>query len=270
MRSLKDQDLLKKARTVDPELRKFIARKALRSQVVRKQKSYYSTIRFPFTVTPVAGQPGQFDFSLSKKKVVAFSYGVQDDATAAGFAKDFIATEAETNLIAKGDTGGATVEISGISLYLGETSDARLAKLIWANTFVDITLDGSNRYTLLGRMGRIPSSGGLYGVGDSFVQTPPLGQATAQVGALTNGLPQANNFMRLSEKIRWNPSSKIDSKFQLRFEVVRDINFRVISRAAAPGVAGFTPPTNTGDEGTFVDVVIYLQTQELLPRTLQP
>src|SRR5262249_44804038 len=76
MRTLKDQELLKKARSIDPTLRKFIARKALRSQIVRKQKSYYSTIRFPFTVTAVAGQPGQFDFSLSKKKVVAFSYGV--------------------------------------------------------------------------------------------------------------------------------------------------------------------------------------------------
>jgi hypothetical protein len=273
MLALKEQELLKKARTVDPDLRKFIARKALKSQIVRKQKSYYSTIRFPFNVTPVAAGGGpvtQWDFTLAKKKVVAFSYGVQDDATAAGFPKDFISTEAETNLVAKGDTGGATVEISGISLYLGETSDARLAKLIWANTFVDITLDGSNRYTLLGRMGRIPSSGGLYGLGDSFIQTPPLGASTAQVGALTNGLPQANNFMRLSEKIRWNPSSKIDSKFQLRFEVVRDIGFRVTARPPSPNVAGFTPPTNPGDEGTFVDVVVYLQTQELLPRTLQP
>ena len=272
MHSLKNQELLKKARQVDPELRKFIARKAVRSQVVKKQKSYYSTIRFPFNVVPVPGPnpPTQFDFSVAKRKIVAFSYGVQDDATAAGFAKDFIATEAETNLIAKGDTGGATVEISGISLYLGETSDARLAKLIWANTFVDITLDGSNRYTLLGRMGRIPSSGGLYGLGQSFTMMPPLGAETAQVGALTNGLPQANNFMRLSEKIRWNPSSKIDSKFQLRFEVVRDINFRVTSRAAAPGVASYTPPTVAGTEGTFVDVVVYLQTQELIPRTLQP
>ncbi len=87
---------------------------------------------------------------------------------------------------------------------------------------------------------------------------------------MTNGMPQANNFMRLSEKIRWNPSSKIDSKFQLRFEVVRDINFRVTSRPPAPGVAGFTPPTLAGLEGTFVDVVVYLQTQEVMPRTLQP
>ncbi len=180
MRTLKDQAFLKRAREVDPELRKFIARKAVRSQIVRKQKSYYSTIRFPFNVTPVptGGPPTQWDFTLAKKKVIAFSYGVQDDAGAAGFPKDFIATEAETNLIAKGDTGGATVEISGISLYLGETSDARLTKLIWANTFVDITLDGSNRYTLLGRMGRIPSSGGLYGTGDSLITTPPLGAET--------------------------------------------------------------------------------------------
>ena len=105
MHSLKDQELLKKARLVDPDLRKFIARKALRSQVVRKQKSYYSTIRFPFNVTPVlsGGATTQWDFTIGKKKVIAFSYGVQDDATPAGFAKDFTATEAETNLIAKGE-----------------------------------------------------------------------------------------------------------------------------------------------------------------------
>ena len=38
------------------------------------------------------------------------------------------ATEAETNLISKNDTNGAVIKITGISLYLSETSDAALAK----------------------------------------------------------------------------------------------------------------------------------------------
>ena len=82
------------------------------------------------------------------------------------------ATEAETNLISKNDTNGAVIKITGISLYLSETSDAALAKQIWANTYVDTTLDGVNQYLLIGRMGRIPSAGGLYGNGDSLVTQP--------------------------------------------------------------------------------------------------
>jgi hypothetical protein len=266
-------EMLKRATLVHPEIRKFIAAKALGSQVVTKQKNYYSAVRFGFDVTPTpvpAGQtPTEWTYSVTRKKVAAFSYGISDDMTAAGFPQGYSATEAETNLISKGDTGGAVVEIYGISLHLDETSDAKLAKYIWSRTFVDITLDGSTRYVLLGRMGRISSPGGLYGAGESFVALPPLGASTATVGALTNGMPHAHNFYRLSEKIRWNPSSKIDSKFQLRFEVAHDVSVKAQLRADAPGVAGFHPPTTPGQEGTYVDVVAYLHTREISPRSKQ-
>jgi hypothetical protein len=273
MSKLHKDHMLRRAHSVDPEVRKFIARESLRSQVVRKQKSYYSAVRFPFDVAPVpvaaGASPTQWTYTLNKKKIIAFSYGISDDMTAAGFPQGYVASEAETNLISKGDTGGAVVEIHGISLHLDETSDAKLAKYLWSRTFVDITLDGSTRYVLLGRMGRLASPGGLYGAGQSFITPPGLTESVANVGVLTNGMPHANNFYKLNEKIRWNPSSKIDSKFQIRFEVTRDIQFTVGNRAAAPGVTEYDPPTNPGDEGTYVDVVVYLHTHEIAPRTTQ-
>jgi hypothetical protein len=268
----KDAHLLHKARQVPSDVRKFIANKAVRSQVVTKQKSYYSAVRFPFDVTPVqspAGQPQTYQYSLQRKQVIAFSYGVSEDMTSAGYPANYRATEAETNLITKGDTGGAVVEIYGISLHLDETSDAHLAKLIWSNVFADVTLDGTTRYALLGRLGRITSPGGLYGTGESRIVTPPLGASTASVGVLTNGMPTAHNFYKLTEKIRWNPSSMIDSKFQIRFETKRDIQVSATARPDGLGVASFAPPDTSGKIGTYVDVVVYLHTHEIMPRTLQ-
>ena len=98
---------------------------------------------------------------------------------------------------ARGSGKSTLVEAVRFALCGISAAPKHCADLIQANlaggALVTITAlaDGSNRYTLLGRMGRIPSSGGLYGLGDSFIQTPPLGAATSQVGALTNGLPQA-------------------------------------------------------------------------------
>jgi hypothetical protein len=268
----KESQLLHHARQVHPEVRKFIANKAVRSQVVKKQKSYYSTVRFPFDVQPSGGAPqgSQYQYSLKKKQVIAFSYGISEDMTSAGFPTSYPATEAETNLISRGDTGGAVVEIYGISLHLDETSDAALAKMIWSNVFADITLDGTTRYALLGRLGRITSSGGLYGAGQSYISTPPLHETSAQIGVMTNGMPHAHNFYKLHEKIRWNPSSMIDSKFQLRFETKRDIVTTAVARAESVNAAAFTPPDAAGKPGTYVDVVVYLHTHEIMPRTLQP
>jgi hypothetical protein len=274
MTQIQRQELLKEARaTVPPHIRRFIAQEAVRSQVANAKKQYYSTIRFAFNVEEVPpAQPGgpvtAWKYTLARDRLIAFSYGIQDVATSAGFADGYMPSELDTNLITKGDTGGATVEIHGLSLYLSETSDAHLARLIWANTFVDISLDGSNRYRLLGKMGRIPQGGGLYGAGQSLVAPPPLNASSAMVGTLTNGIPASGNYMKL-ERIRWNPSSKVDSKFQLRFFVPKPLSFTVSKRDAAPGTAPFQPPIKTGDEGTVVDVTCYLHTREIMPRSTQ-
>lgn len=273
---LKQQITLQNAtRNVPPEVRKTIAKTALESQIVQKQKSYYSTVRFQFRVTaPPASsemQQGPYRYMIARgTKLVAFAYGENDEPKVAGFPPSFgLATYAETNLNTKGDTGGSTVLVYGVSLYLGELSDARLAKLIWANTFVDITLNGSDRYALLGRMGRIPSAGGLYGSGESLVSTPDTNSGSSHVGALTNGLPQADNFMRLAEPLTWNPTGQTDSRFQVRFEVARDISFEVRGRDNAGGAMPYSPPAAEGDVGTYVDVTTYLQTIEYTPRSTQ-
>ena len=86
---------------------------------------------------------------------------------------------------------------------------------------------------------------------------------------MTNGMPHADNFYRLSDKIQWNPASRKDSRFTLRIEVKRDITFDVTARAAAPGVTEYAPPTTDGAIGTFVDIVVYLHTREISPRSKQ-
>jgi hypothetical protein len=273
MSALQKQEMLKQAQLVPPQIRKFIARHALSSQVMKKQVNYYSVVRFPFSVVPIGsapGVPGSFRYTLAKKLVTAFSYGNGgEDMTAAGFAANYRSNDADTNLVTRNDTGGAVVEIHGISLHLSETSDAFLAKLIWADAFADITLNGSVRHTLLGRLGRISSPGGLYGSGESRAVTPGAGESVAHVGSMTNGMPHANNYYKLADKIRWNPASMQDSKFQLRIEVKRDITFDVNSRAASPGVTDYSPPTTDGAIGTFVDIVVYLHTREISPRSKQ-
>ena len=260
-------------KSMPPQISRAIAKQALDSQIVKKHKSIYSAVRFQFTPgTPSAGAT-TFTLNTSSTKIRAFSYGIGDDMTTAGFNDQLAgystATEAETNLISKNDTNGAVIKITGISLYLSETSDAALAKLVWANTYVDTTLDGVNQYLLIGRMGRIPSAGGLYGNGDSLVTQPGLLDEVAQVGVVSNGMPQANNFLRLGEPIWWHPASKTDSKFQVRFQVVRNLSVTSTARTAGTGVTAYTPPVNLGDPGTFVDVIVYLQCTEYMKRSKQ-
>jgi hypothetical protein len=260
-------------KSMPPHISKAIAKEALASQIVKKHKSIYSAVRFQFTPSTPAAGVTTYTLNTSSTKIRAFAYGIGDDMTPAGFSDALAgyanATEAETNLISKNDTNGAVIKITGISLYLSETSDAALAKLVWANTYVDTTLDGVNQYLLIGRMGRIPSAGGLYGNGDSLVTPPGLRSQMAQVGVVSNGMPQANNFLRLGEPIWWHPASKTDSKFQVRFQVVRNLTVTSASRPGTAAVTAYTPPANLGDPGTFVDVIVYLQCVEYMKRSKQ-
>ncbi len=258
-------------KNVPSQVSSAIAREAINSQIVRKSKSYYSAVRFQFQPSTNAQNPNEVTYTMkSGTKLRAFSYGLGDTMETAGFGKDFgIATEADTNLIGRGDTNGAVVKIVGVSLYLAETSDARLTKLVWANTFVDTTLDGVKEHMLIGRMGRIPAAGGLYGSGDSLVVTPSLAANSAQVGAMTNGIPQSTNFLKLGEPIWWHSAGRTDSRFQVRFQVARDMKWTATARPASPGIEEFKPPTTPGDEGTYVDVITYLQTWEYKKRSKQ-
>lgn len=258
-------------RRVPKLARQGLAKAAIGSQIVRKQKLYYSTVRFQFTVTGA----GPYTYTLAAgTRVNAFSYGKGDSLVGAGFPAAFgNATEAETNLQGKGDTAGATVTIYGLSLAIDEDGvDAALVRAVWKNTFVDVTLNGSDRYVLIGKPGRIPASGGLFGGGPTLIETPPATQSQKDsVGTLVNGFPDQSNFLRLAEPLKWFPTGQIDSRFQVRFETARAIVKTATARAAvdADTIVAFAPPTTTGDPYTFVDVTTYLHTVEMAPRSIQ-
>ncbi len=269
---MRNRQLMEAAMAVPPEVRKMIARRALNTQVSSKPGTqFYSTVRFQFVPSVrTENNVSIVEYKLQHKVLKAFSYGTQEDGNAAGFAKEFIPTYLETNLLNRSDTGGAVVEITGMSFHITATSDAHLAQHVWDNTFADITLDGTNQFMLVGRFDRVPQSGGLYGTGQSRVLAPPLNASVANVSTMTNGMPMRGNMLKLP-RIRWNPLSRVDSKFQVRFEVVRDVLVRSVPRSEAMGlgVAAFAPPTGLGDLGTYVDLVVYLQTRAVAPRSKQ-
>jgi hypothetical protein len=263
---VRNRQLLSAALQVPPEVRKFISSRALNTQVSTKAGAqYYSTVRFQFTPSR---QGSDIEYRLVRRQLKAFSYGTQEDGNAAGFSKDFVPTQLETNLLNRSDTGGAVVEITGMSFHITATSDMGLVQHVWDNTFADITLDGTNQHMLVGRFDRVPQSGGLYGTGQSRVVVPPLACGIANVSSMTNGMPMRGNMLRLP-RIRWNPLSRVDSKFQVRFEIVRDILVRTTPRQEGMGVTAFQPPTQIGELGTYVDLVVYLQTRAIAPRSKQ-
>lgn len=250
----------------------------LDGQIVRKQESFWSQVRFQYSVTPAALVTTMA--IASGLTVAAFSYGLNDAlSTNAGFAAAFgNATEAETNLLQKYDTGGRTVAIYGLSLYLGELSEPELVKQIFANTVADITLNGADRFTLLGKLGKIPAAGGLYGRGDSYAKAPDFQSNSATSGVLTNGVPMQDNFYRLNETIIWYPNNKAESKFQMRFKVQRALSYVSTGRALVADVASttssepetaFAAPQTAGDLGSFVDLTVYLNTISTIPRSTQ-
>lgn len=250
---------------------------AIASQQVQKFLPYYSAVRFQFQQTGT----GPWVYTLPAGNVVkAFTYG-QGDAAAfqslAGFPSAFgSATWAETNLLPGASLGGKSVSVRGISLYLGESSDAELTKLVWENVYADISTDGVNRYELLGRLGRIPGGGGLEGAAARSYVAPPIpGQAFAAVGNMTNGQPHASNSMRLPSPISWNPSGSKDSNFQVRFQNDRAVVYTTpaaVANTLEPatttfaGAAAWTAPVGTA-RGTYVDVIVYLQAVELIDRS---
>ena len=83
-----------------PNVRKFIARRALRTQVVNKPgRQYYSAVRFQFDTAALPAPQVGVRYRLPAGLRAAFSYGVQEEAQAAGFPAGYRPSEVETNLI---------------------------------------------------------------------------------------------------------------------------------------------------------------------------
>lgn len=254
------------ARGMTPQQRAAYGASVIASQILEKQKKYYSAVRFQFTVA--AGVA-----TLNPGQVNAFSYGVGDVPTLAGFDASFgKSTEAETNMVTKGNTMGAQVQIYGMGFYLGETSDAWLTKLIFANTSADITLNGVDRYALIGKPGIVPGGGGLSGLGQTWAIDPNQNSDIALVGTTTNGVAHTEDFYRLPSPLTWYPLGATEANFQIRFTVQRALSWTYpAARVASAGITAYTPPANAtpGALGSYVDLTVYLWTTESQPRSQQ-
>jgi hypothetical protein len=150
------------------------------------------------------------------------------------------------------------------------TSEAVLAGRIWAETSVEISLNGTQTIPL-GCLEMFPSAGGLYGAGKTRLRAPALdvsGISTSGEGAnvafVNNGNPQSGNYFRLPQPFKWSAigSAGADSSLSIactpRATIVESMTARVAVPGAAPGASGqieaATPPALAGDPGTFVDV----------------
>jgi hypothetical protein len=245
--------------SVPPELRAFIASEAVKTQKSVLPVPYWSTVRL--LSSRAAGPPVVLTIDTTPRK--AFQYAIGGDMQVAGFAAASSATPAETNLLRAGETlDNADVWLWGLAAELCTNAEPLIAAQAWRDSLVELSLNGTQSIRL-GTLAMFPAAGGLYGLGRSFVAEPQLAQSGgvdggqgATVGYLANGNPMAGNFMRFPQPFLWNGTGRgADASLSIIVTPQRTMTFTcAVARAAAAGVAAYTPPAAAGNAGTFVDI----------------
>lgn len=265
------QRLYQQLAAAPPELRAFIAGQYADTEIVLLPLPYWSTVRF--RTTRAAGPPVSFTMNTDTRR--AFGYAIGGDMSSAGFAPATIATAADTNLLAPGQTrDNADVWIWDIALNLQPNSEPVLAGRLWRECDVAISLNGTQTIPL-GTPEMFPGAGGLYGQGRTRLRAPPLTTAGisnsgegAVVSFMTNGNPQSGNAKKLPQPFKWSAigtagaDSSLSIQFTPRRQIVESMTARAAVAGAAPGASGqveaATPPAADDDPGTFVDVRVQL------------
>lgn len=236
-------------------------------QRFRLWNNYYSIVRFQANVS-VVGAVTTLTFAAGVLR--PFSYRINDLLTVAGFDPSFgAATEAETNLTKGGETiAGEQLQIDGLSLMNSSVTDIGLWKQLIANISVNISFDGDAHKYRLGRPDMIPSSGGTFGNGLTSTVVPDLVSSLGADSSFSNGWPVIDNFYPFPQPLIWTPSGETDSNFNVVLSLVRQVVVVETARAAAAGVAPFTPPTAVGQFGTFVDIMARLHSEQVGARSV--
>lgn len=237
-------------------------------QRFRLWNNYYSVVRFQATVS-VAAPVTTLTFPVVTLK--PFSYRIGDPLTVAGFDPTFgpAATEAETNLVKAGETiAGEQLEIDGLSLMNSSVTDIGLWKQLIANIAVTLSFDGDAHKYRLGRVDMIPGSGGTFGSGFTTTLPPNLDSSQFVDSSFSNGWPVIDNFYPFPQPLIWTPSGETDSNFNVVLQLVRQQVLVETARAAAAGVAAFTPPTAAGQFGSFIDVMARLHSEQRAARSV--
>lgn len=236
-------------------------------QRFRTWNNYYSIVRFQAAVS-VSGSTTTLTFQ--QQELRPFSYRINDPLVSAGFDASFgNATDAETNLVKAGETiAGEQLEVDGISLMPSSITDIGLYKTLIANISVTISMDGDAQRYRLGRPDMIPGSGGTFGSGITPTLLPDLASSVRSDSSFANGWPVVDNFYPFPQPLIWTPSGETDSNFNVVLRLVRQQVFVETGRAAATGVAPYTPPTAVGQFGTYVDFMIRLHSEQRAGRSV--
>ena len=265
-----DSELARRAAAVDPAVRAVIARAVLASQRAINRWPYYSRIRFQTIVTDLGG--GVFSYSLTQdQQSVAFSYGVDDPMTSAGFPVGRTATLADTNISEGRKTkAGEDLWIYGVSIYVVPLSDPILTQWIFGQAQTLVSQNGGDDQYKVGPLIQVPSSGGLFGTAPSFLATPDIGQEfNPFIGTMSNGLPINTNYLRFPERIRWTPSGERDSTLTMPVVIEQPLTLIATARAAAPPeVVQYDPPPVEGALGTYVELLVQFHAEAEYDRSL--
>lgn len=218
---------------------------------------YYSVVRFQGQVD-VSAPTTTITFPATELR--PFGYRIGDPLTQAGFdASQGIATDADTNLVKASETNaGQQVEVHGISLMPSSITDIGLWKLLCAHISVKVSMDGDAQQYRLGRMDMIPGGGGTTGSGITSTIVPDLDASVYQDGSFSNGWSIVDNYYPFPQPIIWTPSGETDSNFNILLRLVRQQVSVQTARSGGDGIAPYTPPTATGQFGTYIDVMCHL------------
>lgn len=230
--------------------------------------NYYSVVRFQAEVD-VVGAVTTLTFPVQELR--PFSYRINDVLTSAGFDASFgNATDCETNLVKAGETvGGEQLYIDGISCMPSSQTDIGLWLLLAANISTKISMDGDAHQYRLGRLDMIPGSGGTFGAGPTVTEVPDLASSLSSQSSFNNGWPTIDNFYPFPQPMLWTPGGETDSNFNVVLKLVRQQVVVLTARAASgTAVAAFTPPTDVGQFGTFVDVMVRLHSEQTAARSV--
>jgi hypothetical protein len=244
-----------------PRVRAAIAQAAAQSQRTVLDIPYWSTVRLAAAVA--AGPPVVLTVDTTPRK--AFQYAVGQDMGVAG-RPGVLATYADTSLLRAGETlDNQDVWIDGLCLEVCPNSEPALVGALFRETLVEISLNGTQSIKL-GTINMFPGGGGPYGIGQSASAEPDLqttgiidGGGGTPYGYVQNGNPMAGNFYKFKkgQGFKWSAigSGNSDASLSLIFTPTRQIvDTLALARAAAAGVAPWTPPAAAGDPGTFLDI----------------
>lgn len=256
------QAMYRQMASLPADVRAFIGEQYSNSEVTILPLPYWSTVRFQ-------GAVGGGNLTIDTSERRAFGYAQGNSPAVGGFPAAYgNATFAETNLTTASQTvNNSDLWIWGIAAAITPDSEPALARRVWRDTYVSMSFSGTNLIPV-GTLEMLPGAGGLKGVGQSAIKSPPLdtagmvdGGPGASLGFFNNGEAAAGNFFRLPQPFKWSAigSAGTDSSFVISCTPQRQIvEPMAAARAAAAGVEAFTPPAATGDRGTYADVRFHL------------